>query len=77
MDFNGSIYITMCKIYSKWEFAVWHSELNPVLSDNLERWNGVGFGMGVQEGETYVYLWLIHAAIWQRPTQSCKAIILQ
>ena len=26
---------------------------------------------------TYVYLWLIHVAIWQKPTQYCKAIILQ
>ena len=26
---------------------------------------------------TYVYLWLIHVAIWQKPTQHCKAIILQ
>ena len=26
---------------------------------------------------TYVYLWLIHVAIWQKLTQYCKAIILQ
>ena len=26
---------------------------------------------------TYVYLWLIHVDIWQKPTQYCKAIILQ
>ena len=26
---------------------------------------------------TYVYLWLIHADVWQKPTQYCKAIILQ
>ena len=26
---------------------------------------------------TYVYLWLIHADIWQKPTQYYKAIILQ
>ena len=26
---------------------------------------------------TYVYLWLIHVDIWQKPTQFCKAIILQ
>ena len=26
---------------------------------------------------TYVYLWLIHADIWQKSTQYCKAIILQ
>ena len=24
---------------------------------------------------TYVYLWLIHVDVWQKPTQYCKAII--
>ena len=31
---------------------------------------------GGSEG-TCVYLWLIHVDLWQRPTQYCKAIILQ
>ena len=26
---------------------------------------------------TYVYLWLIHVDVWQKPTKFCKAIILQ
>ena len=26
---------------------------------------------------TYVYLWMIHADVWQKPTQFCKAIIFQ
>ena len=26
---------------------------------------------------TYVYLWLIHVDVWQKPTQFCKAMILQ
>ena len=25
----------------------------------------------------YVYLWLMHVRVWQKPTQHCKAIILQ
>ena len=25
----------------------------------------------------YLYLWLIHVDVWQKPTQHCKAIILQ
>ena len=44
-----------------------------LLCDNLEGWDGVGGG---REG-TYVYLWLIHADVWQKPTQYCKAIVLQ
>ena len=31
---------------------------------------------GWKEG-TYVYLWLIHVDVWEKPTQFCKAIILQ
>ena len=30
----------------------------------------------VQRDGKYVYLWLIHV-VWQKPTQCCKAIILQ
>ena len=26
---------------------------------------------------TYVYLWLVHVNVWQKPTQFFKAIILQ
>ena len=32
-------------------------------------------GMGREE--TYTHLWLIHADVWQKPTQYCKAIIFQ
>ena len=36
-----------------------------------DRWVGGG-----REGICF-YLWLIHVDIWQKPTQYCKAIILQ
>ena len=26
---------------------------------------------------TYIYLWLIHVDVWQKPTKFCKEIILQ
>ena len=26
---------------------------------------------------TYVYLWLIHVDVWQRPKQYCRALVLQ
>ena len=44
--------------------------------DNLEGWDGQGGGRCKRE-ETYVYLWLIHVDVWKKPTQYCKAIILQ
>ena len=34
-------------------------------------------GERVKREGTYVYLWLIHDDVWQKPTQFCKAIILQ
>ena len=47
---------------------------NQVLCDSLEGWE-VG-GRLKREG-TCVYLWLIHVDVWQKPTQHCKAIIVQ
>ena len=34
-------------------------------------------GRKFRREETYVYLWLIHVDIWQKPSQYCKVIILQ
>ena len=39
-------------------------------------WGGKWRG-AVQEAGASVYLWLTHADVWQKPIQSCKAIILQ
>ena len=47
-----------------------------VLSDNLEGWDGLVGGRKYTYGWP-VYLWLIHADAWQKPTQYCKAMILQ
>ena len=78
---NTETYITICKIDSQWKFVVWFRELKLGLCDNL------GGGMGRKAGSmfkregTNVYLWLIHqhesTCVWQKPTQFCKAIILQ
>ena len=43
---------------------------NLELCDNLEGWYGM-------EGWRVIYLWLINIVVWQKPTQYCKAIILQ
>ena len=49
-----------------------------MLCDNTE---GCGMGWEVagrfKRKGTYVCLWLIHVDVWQKPTQFCKAIILQ
>ena len=41
--------------------------------DEVGREVGGGFRMG----GTHVYPWLIRVDIWQKPSQCCKAIILQ
>ena len=37
---NMEIYITICKIESQWEFAIWLRELKPGLCNNQEGWDG-------------------------------------
>ena len=48
---NMETYITICKIDSQREFAVWLGKLRQGLCINLEGWNGVGDGREVQKGE--------------------------
>ena len=71
---HGNTYTTIGKMDSRWEFAVWLRELKPGLCDNLEEWDRVGERF--EREETYMYLRLIHADVWQKPAQYCKAIIL-
>ena len=51
--------------------------LKLVLCDNLEggmrREVGGKFGLG----KAYVHLWLFHVAVWWKPSQYCRLIILQ
>ena len=44
------IYITICKIDSQWEFAVWLRKLKKELCINLEEWDGEGDGKELQKG---------------------------
>ena len=39
----------------------------------------VGWEMGgrLKREGTYLFLWLVHVDVWQKPIQYCKAIILQ
>ena len=43
-------YITLCKIDSQREFAVWLRKLKQGLCINLEGWDGEGDGRGFQKG---------------------------
>ena len=46
---NMETYITICKIDSQWEFAVWLRKLKQGLCINLEGWDGEGDGREVQK----------------------------
>ena len=41
---NMETYITICKIDSQWEFAIWFRKLKQRLCISLERWDGKGDG---------------------------------
>jgi len=47
---NMETYITICKIDSQWEFAVWLRKLKQGFCINLEGWDGEGDGWGLQKG---------------------------
>ena len=47
---NMEIYITICKIDSQQEFAVWLRKLKQGLCISLEGWDGEGDGREVQKG---------------------------
>ena len=47
---NMESYITICKIDSQWEFAVWLSKLKQGLCINIELWDGEGDGREIQKG---------------------------
>ena len=60
---NMEIYITICKIDSQGEFAVWLRKLKQGLYINLDEWDVEGNGREGQKGGVYVYLLLIHAEV--------------
>ena len=47
-----------------------------MLCDNIEGWDGAG-AMGGRFEKEGIYVRLIHIVVRQKPTQQCKAIILQ
>ena len=60
---NMETYITMCKIDSPQEFAVWLRKLKQGLCISLEGWGEEGNGKRFKGQGTCVYLWLIHVEI--------------
>jgi len=57
---NRETYITICKIDSQREFAVWLGKLKQGLCINLDGWDGREFQKG---GDICIPL-LIHVEVW-------------
>ena len=65
------------ELYSKFPLGIYFTYGNVCFHVVTTQTGGMGREVGRRfktEG-TQVYLWLIH--VWQKPTQCCKAIILQ
>ena len=60
---NMETYITMCKIESQWEFAVWLRKPKQGLCINLEGRMGQEMGGRLKREGICVYLWLIHVEV--------------
>ena len=56
-------YITICKIDSPQEFAIWLRRLKQGLCVNLEGYDGGEVGGSFKREGIYVYLWLIHVVV--------------
>ena len=63
VESNMKTYISVCKIDSQWEFAIWLGKLKQGLCINLEGWDGEGDGRELQREGIYVYLWLNHVEV--------------
>ena len=50
VESNMETYITICKIDSQREFALWLRKLKQTLCINLEGWEGEGDGREFQKG---------------------------
>ena len=60
---NIETYITICKIDSQQEFAVWLRKLKQGLCINIEGWMERKMEGSFKREGIYVYLWLIHVEV--------------
>ena len=67
-------YITICKIDSQWEFAVWLKKLNQGLCINLEGWDGGGNWEGGSKGREYMYIYDWFMLRFDRKQNSVKQL---
>ena len=60
---NMETYVTMCKIDSQQDFAVWLRKLKQGLCINLEGWDGRETGGRFEREGIPAYLWMTHIKV--------------
>ena len=68
---NMETYITICKIESQQEFAVWLRKLKQGLCINLEGWDGEGDGREFQKGRD-IYIPMSFPCVSASKDPSCS-----
>ena len=71
---NMETYITIYKINSQWEFAVWLRKPKQGLYINTERWGGREMGGSFKREGRYVYVWVIHVEFDRKQQNSVKQL---
>ena len=73
---HGTIYTTICKQIA---MGICCDSRNSNLGSVTAQRYRIGWDMegGFKKEVIFVYLWLTHIIVWQKPTQYCKAIIVQ
>ena len=74
---NRDTPITICKQRASGKLLEDAGRSDPVLSDNVEEWDGAGGAREIGDGGDICIPSLSHLDVWQKPTQYCKVIILQ
>ena len=75
---HGDIYMTLCNTRATSGNLLCDTGSSTQCSVTTKRGEmGREMGGEFRRKGTCVYLWLIHVDVWQKPTQYCKAIILQ
>lgn len=72
-----NIHITMLKERASGKGL--HDTGNSARCSVITQGGGMGWGLEgrLKRNGTYVYSWLIHVVVWQKPIQHCEAIIFQ
>ena len=76
ITWRRSIYLVLCIVIIVWISQQEYWYFHWISSESASHYN-IGSQREGQEEEDICGLWLIHADVWQKPTQHCKVIILQ